>query len=243
MSGVFDPAVAPFAVALVLMLVIALAELAGALMGLAPSGFLDSLLPDIDTDIEADVELDATLGGSAGALDADAISAPEAPGAGPLSTILGWLCVGKVPILVLLIAFLTAFGLSGYVIQGALAGLLGFTLPAGLAAIPALFTAVPATRASGLVLARLIPKEETDAVSRKGFVGRIAVVIRGEARHGAPAEAKLTDSHGLTHYLLVEPDLADAVFTTGDAVLLVREAGGRYRAIENPNPVLTDDPD
>lgn len=240
MVGVFDPAVAPFAVALVLMLVIALAELAGALMGLAPSGFLDNMLPEIEAD--ADLEMDADLGGSGGALDSDAVAAPDAPGAGPLSSILGWLCVGKVPILVLLIAFLTVFGLSGYVIQGAVSGLAGFTLPPALAAIPALFAAVPATRASGLVLARMIPKEQTDAVSRTGFIGRIAVVIRGEARAGAPAEAKLTDSHGLTHYLLVEPDEADAVFTAGDAVLLVREAGGRYRAISNPNPVLTDDP-
>ncbi|MEQ8405650.1 MAG: YqiJ family protein [Oceanicaulis sp.] len=238
MSGVFDPAVAPFAVALVLMLVIALAELAGALMGIAPSGFLDNMLPEIEVDLDAEVD----LAGSGGALDADAVAAPDAPGAGPLSSVLGWLCVGKVPILVLLIAFLTAFGLAGYAVQAALSSLFGVTLPAALAVVPALCAAVPATRASGLVLARLIPKEQTDAVSRTGFIGRIAVVIRGVARQGSPAEAKLTDAHGLTHYLLVEPDDAGEQFTAGDAVLLVREAGGRYRAIANPNPVLTDDP-
>jgi hypothetical protein len=231
-ASFFDPATAPFSVALIVMLAIAAAEIVGAMFGVAPSGVLDSMLPDL--------EVDADLGGAGSALDADAPSMPDAPGAGPLSAVLGWLCVGKVPILVLLIAFLTVFGLTGFAVQGLSGALLGFALPSALAAVPALAAAIPATRASGLVLSRILPKEQTEAVSSASFIGRIAVITRGDAREGLAAEAKLTDSFGQTHYVLVEPDEPGAVLTSGSAVLLVRQAGSRFRAIDNPNPMLTD---
>jgi len=240
-SGFFDPATAPFAIALCLMLMIAVIEVIGALMGMAPSDLLDSVLPDIDLD--ADADLDAEFSGAApgSPLDADAVAAPDAPGPGPLSQVLGWLCIGKVPVLVLLIVFLTGFGLSGFVIQGALSGLIGFTLPPALAALPAFAAAVPVTRWSGLTLARIMPKEQTEAVSADSFIGRIAVITRGEAKAGLPAEAKLTDTHGQAHYILVEPDIETETHATGADVLVVRRQSSRYRVIANPNPHLTDD--
>lgn len=242
-TGFFDPAVAPFAVALCLMALIAVTELVGALMGLAPSDLLDSMLPDIETDIDVDLDMEADFSAdtAGSALDGDVVAAPDAPGAGPLSQVLGWLCVGRVPILVLLVAFLTVFGLSGFMLQASLASMLSFTLPAGLAALAALFVAIPATRWSGLTLAKIMPKEQTEAVSGNTFVGRIATITRGVAKTGLPAEAKLTDSHGHTHYILVEPDLEGESFPAGDAVLVVRRSSSRYRVIANPNPHLTDD--
>ena len=63
----FSDATAPFAIALSLMLLIALMELIGALMGMAPSDMIDSMLPEIDTDLDIDadldLEVDADLGG------------------------------------------------------------------------------------------------------------------------------------------------------------------------------------
>ena len=234
MEAFFAPATAPFAIAICLMGLIALVEIAGALLGLAPSGFIDNLLPDLEADAEFDLDADTSP------LNADVAAAPEAPGAGPLSQVLGWLCVGRVPILVLLIVFLTAFGLTGFMLQGAVATVFSNPAPAWLAVWPALAAALPATRYCGLALARIMPKEQTEAVSRAGFVGRIATIIRGEARRGLPAEAKLADAYGQTHYLLVEPDDDGARLAAGEEVLIVRQTGGRYRAIPNPNPVLTD---
>ena len=242
LADFFEPATAPFAVALTLMVMIALIELVGALMGMAPSDMIDSMLPEVDVDADLDLEVDFSADGSVSPLDTDAVSAPEAPGAGPLSQVLGWLCVGRVPVLVLLIAFLTAFGLSGFVIQGALSAVTGFTLPAALAALPALFAAIPATRWSGLTLSRIMPKEQTEAVSADSFIGRIAVITRGEARTNLPAEAKLTDPHGQAHYILVEPDIDGETHGAGADVLIVRRQSSRYRVIANPNPHLTDDP-
>jgi hypothetical protein len=246
LASFFSDATAPFAVALCLMALIALLEVVGALMGLAPSDMVDSMLPDIDVDADMDMDVDLDLdleGGLEGVgspLDTDAVSAPDAPGAGPLSSILGWLCVGRVPVLVLLMVFLTAFGLSGFLVQGAAQSLLPVALPALLASVPAVVVGVFATRWAGLGLAKIMPKEQTEAVSQKRFIGRIATVVRGEARADLPAEAKLTDRHGQTHYLMVEPDDAEAVFPAGEAVLIVKQVGGRYRVIANPNPHLTD---
>jgi hypothetical protein len=49
---------------------------------------------------------------------------------------------------------------------------------------------------------------------------------------------KLRDMHGRTHYVLVEPDLADDTFEEGAAVLLVKKNGARYMGIRNPHPEL-----
>ena len=234
----FSDATAPFAVALCLMALIALIELVGALMGMAPSDLLDNLLPDIELDADLDLELELDGGGSP--LDADTVTMPDVPNQGPLTAILGWLCIGKVPILVLLVVYLTAFGLSGFAVQGLVDGILGFTLPALLAVVPAFVIAVFVTRWSGLGLAKVMPKEQTEAVSRRAFVGRIATIVRGEAKTGLPAEAKLTDRYGQTHYVMVEPDEDGVVFSAGADVLIVKQAGGRYRVIANPNPHLTD---
>ncbi len=232
----FSPATTPFAIALSLMLIIAAVELVGALMGMPASAMLDSLLPEIDADIDLDFEADY----SGGPLDADAPSVPNGPSPGALSQILGWLCVGKVPVLVLLIVFLTAFGLVGFIIQGLVSGIIGVSLPAVIAVVPALFAAIPSTRVAGLTLAKIMPKEQTEAVSQKHFIGKVATIVRGEARKGAPAEAKLTDSFGQTHYVLVEPDDDTESFRQGAGVIIVRQSGSIYQAIVNTSAVMSD---
>jgi hypothetical protein len=82
-------------------------------------------------------------------------------------------------------------------------------------------------------------QEESDAVSRDTFIGKVAVVVRGEARKGFPAEAKLRDLTGATHYVLVEPDEENAVLSAGSEVLLVEQAGAVFRAIINPSRALS----
>jgi len=158
-----------------------------------------------------------------------------------LSRLLGWLCVGKVPVLILLVAFLTMFGIAGLVVQSLALGVTGAMLPASLAFIPALVVAVPSVRVIGAILARVIPKDETSAVSADSFIGRIATITIGTARHGQPAEAKLTDAHGQSHYVMVEPDEAAEVFEQGARVLLIEQVETRFRAIRNTSAALVDE--
>jgi len=151
---------------------------------------------------------------------------------------LGWLHVGKVPVLVLLILFLGGFTVAGYVLQGASQTLAGTLLPAWLAAIPALLAGVSTVSGVGGLLAKIIPQDETRAISEQSLIGRSGVVIQGIARDGMAAQAKVRDAHGHMHYVMVEPDLSEQTFPEGISVLLVRKVGARYKCIRNPHPEL-----
>ena len=212
---IFAGETAPFAVALGLTLAIAVIELVGLLMGMQPSAVVDGALPDLDIP------------------DADA---PEME-MGALSQLLSWFNFGRLPALVVLLLLTTSFGLLGFAGQEALRRTLGFALEPWVASIPAAIGAAFVTRHAGRALARIIPREETDAVSTKAFIGRVATVFRGEASAGRPAEAKLTDIHGKTHYLLVEPDEAAMVLPEGSEVVLIRQDGPVYRGITRLKPL------
>jgi len=153
--------------------------------------------------------------------------------------LLGWLHLGKVPLTILLILFLSVFGLTGFIAQMLARELLGQFLPLPLAALGALLLAVPTVRALGGALAKIMPKDETFAISLDDLTGRIATVVIGTARQGLPAQARVRDALGHAHYVMVEPDQADAEFASGTEVLLVRRIGGsRFLAIANPRPEL-----
>jgi hypothetical protein len=153
--------------------------------------------------------------------------------------LLGWLHLGRVPLTILLIIFLAAFGLAGFTAQILARQFLGQFLPLPLVAAGAVFLALPAVRILGGAIGRIIPKDETFAVSLDDLAGRIATVVTGTARRDRPAQARVRDALGRTHYVMVEPDEADEVFPAGSEVLLVRRVGGsRFRAIANPRPEL-----
>ncbi len=209
----------PFTIALAVMFGIACLEGVTALLGVALSGVLDALLPDFDFDVELYSEL-------------------ESPS--PFSRMLSWLRVGKVPMLMLLIVFLTGFGLVGLALQMTINNSFGVLLPHWLMSIPAVLLALPVVRVFGGVLNRFMPNDETDAVSIDSLVGRIATITLGTAAWGSPAEARVQDIHGMTHYVMVEPDMKEESFVAQSAVLLVRNTGAVFKVIANPNAALVD---
>lgn len=223
----------PFAVALGLMLLLAALEVVTTLFGASASSTVDSLLPDfdapdLDLDVDVDIDVPDVGGPEINAPSADGVSAAT----GPLTGLLTWLSFGRVPALVLLIAFLTAFGLSGLGVQSIVDATTGEYLPSWFAALPALAIGLPATRYIGRALGKLIPKEETEAVSHRRFIGQTATIIRGTARHDLPAEAKLQDQFGHTHYLMVAPE-GDDILEAGAEAVLVKRQGGHYLAVRN----------
>jgi membrane protein implicated in regulation of membrane protease activity len=161
---------------------------------------------------------------------------PEMPdGAeGPL----GWLHIGKVPLLVLLILFLGGFTVAGYVLQAAFQNFGGTLLPAWLAAIPACLAGISTVSGVGGLLAKIIPQDESSAVSEQSLIGRAGTVIQGIARDGMAAQAKIRDAYGRAHYVMVEPDLIEETFAEGSDVLLVRKLGARFKCIRNPHPEI-----
>lgn len=151
---------------------------------------------------------------------------------------LGWLHIGKVPLLVLLILFLMGFAISGYAMQMFWHGLFGDYLPTVLAVVPAGFIGLSTVHGMGGLLARIIPKDETTAVSEQTLIGRAGVVVTGTARKGMAAEVKVRDQHGNYHYLMVEPDVEGEAYEQGSEVLIVKKQGAIYRGIRNPHPAL-----
>jgi hypothetical protein len=98
---------------------------------------------------------------------------------------------------------------------------------------------LPIVRILGAGIARLVPSDESFAVTLDSLVGRVATVLGGTARNGYPAEAKVLNQHGQTLYVMVEPDTAGAIFEAGASVLLVRQiAGTHFAGIANPRPDL-----
>lgn len=200
----------PFTVAALLLVAIAVVEGLALLVGMSLSGWLDHFVPDAAHGVE-----------------------------GVSDSWLGWLHIGKVPILVLLVILLTAFALIGYVLNALARGTLGFYPPAPISAVAAFLGALPVVRMSGAAIARIIPRDETTAVGFDSLVGRVAVVVTGTARANYPAEARVKNEHGQTLYVRVEPDGADLQFGAGESVLLVRQiSGSRFLAIPNPRPDL-----
>lgn len=163
---------------------------------------------------------------------------PEIDGDSGLDRVLGWLHLGKVPALVLLLLFLSGYTVFGYSLQMVANGLFGAYLPAWLAGLLAVPAGMATVRGLGALIAHIIPRDETSVVSEQSLVGRVGVIVSGGARRGLAAQARVKDSYGRSHYLMVEPDIDDEVFDEGAQVLIVRKAGAFYRCIANPHPTL-----
>ncbi|MGA0608970.1 YqiJ family protein [Caldimonas sp. KR1-144] len=163
---------------------------------------------------------------------------PDVDADSGLDRVLGWLHVGKVPALVLLLLFLSGYTLFGYSLQLVSNGLFGGYIPAALAGVLAVPAGMATVRGVGALIAHIVPRDETSAVSELSLVGRTGVIVSGGARRGLAAQARVKDIHGRSHYLMVEPDLDDEVFEEGTQVLIVRKIGAFYRCIVNPHPTL-----
>ncbi|EQB31318.1 OB-fold-containig protein [Sphingobium ummariense] len=145
--------------------------------------------------------------------------------------LLGWLGFGHLPLLMLLTLFLALFGIIGLVGQQAALDLAGGLLRPLVAVPLAAAAALPATGLAARLLAPLLPRDETSAVSLDALVGSFARIVTGRARQGSPARARVEDHHGQAHYVMVEPDAPTASFEEGETVLLVRREDLIFRAI------------
>lgn len=169
------------------------------------------------------------LGGDHGIdLDSDADLDMDADGD---LNLLGWLGVGRVPLMILLALFLAAFGVIGLIGQQVVANLTGVLASGWLAAPAAAIAALPVTGLGARGLARILPGDLTTAIDVEELVGRGAVIVTGRATQGSPARARAEDRFGQSHYFMVEPDNPGTAFEEGERVLLVRRQGDCFRAI------------
>lgn len=209
---IFDEAIAfliapeniPFAISISLMVFIALMEGVALLVGFSFSEALAALLPDVDMHGHFD------LGGH------DSF----------FTDALGWLKIGKVPMLMLLVIFLTSFGAIGYTIQYGLVSTAGALMSPLIVSVASFFPSLLAVRVLGGALEKALPKDETYAISIDDLVGRVATISIGTAKIGKPARGKVTDQFGHWHNIMVEPD-GDYEFPQGaEALLVSRDKNG-----------------
>ena len=218
----------PFLVAMAVTLMIAVLELLGLVLGFGLSDLIDDLLPDFGPEVELDLDVDVDLDAD---VDAEAMDVTHTNIFGQA---LGWLNVGRVPFLVLLITFLTSFAVIGLVAQSIAATVIGL-IPAIIAGPGAAAAALPVTRQASRLLARIVPREETYAVSEGLFVGEIAKVTMGPVESANPGKAKVTDAHGNIHFLRVRSAKPGERFEPGSEVLLVRHDGPVFEVIAAPD--------
>lgn len=199
-----------FSIALLLCLFIGVLEIILLLLG-GSSSFFEQFLPDSLTEINnADVSIEHSNN--------------------VFTQLLEWLYLGKVPLLIWLIIFLTAYGLTGLIIQNIFFLLTEHYFSAWLIAPACLFLCMPIVRYSAAFIAKIIPKDETTAIHSDELIGLTAQIILGEAKPNSPAQAKVKDQFGQTHYVLVEPEL-DIIFHQGQDVILTQRTKIGFQAI------------
>jgi hypothetical protein len=139
--------------------------------------------------------------------------------------VLGWLGVGQVPLLMLIVVFLALFGLIGITLQQIVAAMAGVPLAPWNASAIAVVASLPLLGVCARGLARVVPRDETTAVGLDSLIAKRATVTVGTARRGSPARAQVRDVHGQTHYVMIEPNGDDQSLAAGETVLLVRREG------------------
>ena len=198
-----------FSLSLVLCFAIGILEFILLLIG-GSSQILDQFLPEHLTEYQTDLDIDADQG--------------------PLWQFLDWLYLGKVPLLIWLIIFLTIYALTGLVIQSIFYHFTENYFSTWLIAPVVLFLSMPLVRWASACITRVIPKDETTAIYSEDLIGLTAEIILGIAQPDSPAQAKVKDQFGQTHYVLVEPE-QNEIFHQGQVVILTQRTKLGFQAI------------
>ena len=197
-----------FSISLCLMLLFGIFEICITLLGLGSQDFLNQFLPsDIGHQAEIGLESDASI----------------------ISKSLNWLYLGKVPLFIWLIIFLTTYSLLGFFIQGVYFNLTETMINGWIISPLCLFLCMPLVRINTRLIMKILPQDETTAIHSNDLIGLTAIIILGEARLNYPAQAKVKDIHNLTHYVLVEPEI-DEIFIEGQSIILTQKTTVGYKA-------------
>lgn len=220
MELLLNPALAPFTGALCILAALVALEFVLLVLGADLFHFVDDILPDLG---HHDV----------GGVHADAHA--DTPSIGKVLSFVG---IGKLPVVMVLMCFLATFGLAGYFLQHGAEVLSGAFLPLG-AAVPAVlaFSLVLTGRVATL-LARILPSEETSAVSAESLIGLVATVVYGDASMTRPATGKVADAHGNIHHIQVKASSPEELLHQGQQVQIVSLVGGFYIGTAIPEKTI-----
>jgi hypothetical protein len=148
-----------------------------------------------------------------------------------------WINAGRLPLLILIMLALGVFSIGGFLLQG-LAHMIGTAVPVGVAALAAAAGSIPVIRTTSRGISRVIPRDETYAVSESDFVGKVAVVSIGPLDQGLPGRVRLKDVFGNWHTAPARASLDSAPLPVGASVLLVDRDARSFIAISAPADLI-----
>lgn len=172
----------PFMIALCLFAAIATLEVVGLITGL----FSFSHDFDIDADIDSDVDINHHLH-----FDSDHYHAYH--------SFMNWLGIGRVPLMVFVALFSSIFGVIGLVVNHITMGAFGFMFTSYMVGPLAFIATLPIVSQLSAVVAKLIPHDETSAITLCDLVGLDATITNGNASHTESAYAYAYDQYQNMH--------------------------------------------
>src|SRR5258707_9145706 len=139
--------------------------------------------------------------------------------------------------LILIILALGVFSIEGFLLQG-VAHMVGTAVPVAIAAVVAAAGSIPVIRTASRGLSRIIPRDETYAVSESDFVGKVAMVSIGPLDQGLPGRVRLKDVFGNWHTVAARASPDSAPLPVGASVLLVDRDARSFVAISAPADLI-----
>jgi hypothetical protein len=228
------PGFQPFVTAGLVLVGLCLVEAVSLMLGHSVSGMVDHAL-DIDhPDIHIHIDPIQIHPGSVLDLHADG----DAPHGNMLGNFYDWLNAGRVPVLILLMAGLGAFSVSGLVLQIVAMHATPAPLPTLVAALLAFLAVIPTTRSVSRLLARFLPRDETYAVDEPALIGRTGVVTLGPVDFDSAGRAKVMDAHGNAHFPRVKAAREGLEIQQGAQVLVVDRVDGALTVVPSDERLL-----
>jgi hypothetical protein len=154
-----------------------------------------------------------------------------------LSGLFLWINAGRLPLLILIILALGLFSITGFLLHGIAHGI-GVTLPAWIAAPVAATSSIPLIRIFSRGIARIIPRDESYAVSEADFVGHVGEVSIGPLDQGLPGRVRLKDVFGNWHTVAARASRDSSALPVGASVLLVDRDTKSFIAISAPADLI-----
>jgi hypothetical protein len=205
------------------------ADIEGDFVGMEASDIAAEM--DIDPSVAAQIESEIALQDGTEAFDTE-VEATSSGETSLVGSILDLMGMRKLPLSVSLALFAAGFAAAGISTQVILHSVSGMMLPKWIMVPVAIVAAAVLTRKLSGFVVRIIPSEETAAVSERSLGRRRGVVTVGVASAGRPAEVRVTDGYGNTHYIMVEPLSAKDEIPAGSEVLVLRMRGGEFRLVK-----------
>jgi hypothetical protein len=143
---------------------------------------------------------------------------------GDVEGVFAWLNPGRVPIMLLMIAFLGCFSIAGYVFNWVWEGV-GFKPLNALFICPIVGVCVlPLVAKLSALLGEVLHQDDSNAITLDDLEGHYGKVTMGPFTDKIAGQAKFRDDFGVTHYIDVLAEPGTSVDMGDDVVLLQRLA-------------------